>query len=103
FKASFSGTQNIWGYVEDQAGVKSGWQSIGSWQTTAGSGPTVVRVTPNSGSGSSQTFSFQYSSGNGFNNIARTYELMNSTLSYANSCSTWYERGTNSIYLNQDG
>src|SRR2546423_600187 len=88
FNSGFSGGKNIYGFVKDQGDNASGWQTVGTWTVTAGSKPAVVGVTPNSGSGAVQTFSFRYSSGNGFGNIVESFQLFNSTLADANGCST---------------
>src|SRR5207253_1033316 len=102
FNSSFAGSKNTYAYVKDRADNASGWQAVGTWTVVAGINPTVAGVTPSSGSGSSQTFSFRYSSGGGFGNIVESFQLFNSALVDANGCSTFYWAGTDSIYLNND-
>src|SRR5215510_4082269 len=67
FNPSFSGAKSIWGWVLNNAGAVSDWQQVGTWTVT--SGPSVVGVTPNTGTGPQQTFSFQYWDGAGVSDI----------------------------------
>jgi hypothetical protein len=59
-------------------------------------------VTPSSGSGSSQTFSFVYSDPNGFADLPWVQVLINSPLSQASSCVLHYNRLTNQVSLVND-
>jgi phospholipase C len=42
FKPSFTGAQNTYGSVQDQAGNNSGWQQIGTWNVTNGQGAMSI-------------------------------------------------------------
>ena len=64
--------------------------------------PTVVGVTPNSGSGASQTFSLQFSNYSGASNLTSVSVLFNSTLSTANTCSVIYNLAQNTLALLTD-
>ena len=64
--------------------------------------PSAVSVTPNSGSGVSQTFSFLYSDAEGYNDLSVVQTVINSSLDYAGSCSTYYFPGANTLELVQD-
>src|SRR5262249_46611076 len=103
FKSSFSGSKNIFGWAADQGQVVTGWKQVGTWTTNGSTnGPTVVGVSPSSGTGSGQTFSFQYSDANGHGAISATSQDIGVTLDYANSCSTYYDAGSGMIYFAND-
>jgi hypothetical protein len=59
-------------------------------------------VTPSSGSGTSKTFALLSSDGNGAQDIAKTYVMINSSLAYAGSCAAYYDNVSNSVFLIQD-
>jgi len=58
--------------------------------------PSVVSVTPNSGAATSGTFSFSYSSVNGYAYLSRVDALFNAS---SGGCWVYYLPSTNSIYL----
>jgi phospholipase C len=64
--------------------------------------PAVVGVTPNSGSGMSQTFSLQYSDNGGYADIFRAAMIIHSRLDWAGSCGALYNRADNQIRLIND-
>src|SRR6185436_7414252 len=102
FKSAFDGAKNIYAQAWDNGGLASGFQQRGTW-TVANSVPTAVSVTPSSGSGSTQTFSFQYSDPNGFTDIPWVQQLIPSpTLSGASACFTHYDRASNAVLLLND-
>ena len=68
----------------------------------AQTGPLAVSVTPSSGSGSTQTFSFLYSDPNGFGDLPWVEMVFNVSLSAANSCYTHYDRPSNKVWLLND-
>ena len=70
---------------------------------TSGSGglPSAVSVTPGSGGGSSQTFSFVYSDPSGYSAISYAEVLINSGNTPANGCQIQY-RAPNAVYLAND-
>src|SRR5258708_1486378 len=79
-----SGTQYYW-YVITHNCAGSVTSPTWSFITASGSGnqpPSAVSVTPSSGNGSSQTFSFVFSDPLGFTALSTTYMLVNSTLSF---------------------
>ena len=65
--------------------------------------PAAVSVTPSSGSGSTQTFSFLYSDPNGFGDLPWAQMIFNATLSGASACYTHYDRASNAVLLLNDG
>jgi hypothetical protein len=103
FKPAFSGTKNIYMYAASSAGPNSGWQTRGSW-TVPGVTVTAETVTPNSGSGSWETFALQYSDTLGAADLATTWVWFNATFasSAAGSCLVYYEQATNRLRLIND-
>jgi len=101
FLPAFSGTQNTWLEVSDAAG-DSGWQQRGSWTVPASGPPATVSVTPASGSGNSQAFTFAFSDPKGYSTIVSTQIVINNILSTANGCYLLFYRSTNAIYLTND-
>jgi len=78
FKASFAGLRKIYLSARDNGGLTSEWRELGAW--TVGSGvnqaPSVVSVTPSSGSGTSQTFTFLFSDPNGAGDLRYMFMLI---------------------------
>jgi hypothetical protein len=70
--------------------------------TSSGGPPAPSSVTPNSGSGSSQTFAFAFTDPNGATDIASTQMVINASLASAGSCYFYYSRASNQIYLATD-
>jgi hypothetical protein len=103
FNASFAGSKNIYGWAQDNANANSGWQQIGSWTpTVSATPPSVLSVSPSSGSGNTQTFVFKYSDPNGFGYMHQVEQIVNSTVSYAGGCATTYVQPWNAIFLMND-
>jgi hypothetical protein len=103
FKAAFAGAKNVYGSAQSATGTGSGWQQLGTWTVTAASqGPQAVSVTPSSGSGTSQTFTFVYTDGNGAADLASAQVIVNATQSGASSCYVWVTPGTGAVWLAND-
>jgi hypothetical protein len=89
------------------------WRSGGSSGGGSGGGggggaanvaPTVVSMTPSSGSGSSQAFTTTFSDANGANNLVYGYWLFHNSISWAGSCGVRYDRVNNKLELiNEEG
>ena len=96
--------ENVYLYASESNATasNSGWIKEGTWGASAGP-PTVVSVTPNSGSGASQTFSAVYSDPNGAADLATVRLLFNSAVSGAHGCYVTYYPATNLLYLENDG
>ena len=67
-----------------------------AWVETA---PTADSVSPSSGSGLSQQFTWKASSPSGYNNLSEMYALFNTSVSGLNACYIRYNRGSNLLYL----
>src|SRR5438067_7181673 len=76
FASGFTGSKNIWSAAHDAGGGRYGFGLISTYTPNAvTTPPTVVSVTPRSGSGSSQTFALHSSDPNGWNYISSTEML----------------------------
>ncbi|HZU24736.1 MAG TPA: Ig-like domain-containing protein, partial [Bryobacteraceae bacterium] len=103
FSNSFVGAHNVYLYASGFSGQNSGFIQKGSWTPSAGAGPpTVVSVSPNSGSGTSVTFTAVYSDPNGVADLNQLQLLVNTGVSAANACYLSYYPQTNRLYLRND-
>ena len=108
FTSSAVGTKAIQMYADTTDGRSTGWQERGTWtiptSSTQPAGVSAVSVSPNSGSGSSQTFSLVYSDSRGAQYLSATWVWFNAsfTSSSANSCLLYYDRATGRINLLSD-
>ncbi len=103
FNSSYSGSKLTYAFAQDNAGALTGWQRLGTWTVGASNQPpTVTGVVPASGTGTSQVFSFQFSDGNGFADLATVYGQISPSLNKAPSCSYWYTRSSNALFLIND-
>jgi hypothetical protein len=99
FKGAFAGNKTLYLDAEDTVNkLSSGWQNLGTW-TVPVSGPKAVSVTPSSGSGTSQAFSFLFSDAGGASKITYVQALINGSLAWQNSCAVLYYQSTNRLYL----
>jgi hypothetical protein len=104
FKSGFLGTKYVYMLASDTAGHSSGWQNRGSWTVPSdtSSGPNVVAVSPSSGTGSTQSFTFTLTDASGGGNISWLHAVFNTSLSTSNACYFAYERASNLLYLAND-
>ncbi len=104
FMPAFQGTWQIREYVF--ATSASGWQNMGTWTVPEAVGAptaTAVSVTPNSGSGSSQTFQVVAASSLGSSDIRSVWLWFNSSMSSsANNCLISYSPANRGIGLVND-
>ena len=106
FSAGFAGAKNIYANGLGTS-VSSGWQTMGTWTVpaAAGSGVSAVSVTPSSGSGLQQTFTFQYSDSSGATDLTQVWLWFNTGLTYGHgvgSCLLQLNRPSNTLYLYSD-
>jgi len=105
FKPAFAGTKNIYLHAVDSSGINNGWQQLGTWIAGASTGTaSAISVTPNSGSGASQTFALQYSDTAGAASLEQVWVYFNATLANpaSNACMLYYNVATNQINLLTD-
>ena len=101
FTTAYAGAKNT--YMEVYDGVDSGWVQKGTWTVPAGSGPpSPVSVTPSSGSGAAQTFSFVYTDPGGASKIVFTQIDISATLVVGGACYIYYSPPANEIFLEND-
>jgi hypothetical protein len=102
FSATFFGTKAIYLYAAEST-ANSGWTTVGSWTVTGGA-PTADSVTPASGAGSSQTFTFAVSDSVTQSNISGMSMLFTSgsPANLASACYLVYDRTATTIGLYND-
>src|SRR5260370_933504 len=100
FKPAFSGAKNAYMNAYNNANALSGWQAKGTW-TVAGT-PTNTSVTPASGSGMTQTFSFVYSDSSGYADIHYVEILFQTQISGQSACYLQYVPSNSTISLVSD-
>jgi uncharacterized membrane protein len=105
FKSGFTAGVRIFLNVADFAGMSSGgWKQLGWWVVGTGTEmpPTADSVTPSSGTGMSQQFSFQASSSLGAANLNGLSMLFNTTVTRVNGCNLVYYAPANQLQLASD-
>jgi beta-propeller repeat-containing protein len=100
FQVGFNGNKNIYMQANNASG-SSGWQLRGSWSVASGP-PSVISVSPSSGSGDRQTFSFLVSDPRGFEALTSVSVIIRPSTSTSSVCSLYYGRAANTIYLLND-
>jgi hypothetical protein len=106
FRSGFAGQKTIYQFSEDNLGNGSGWASLGTWNDTGD--PNVVELmslTPNSGTGLSQTFTAVIKDGNGgttipFAELIITAQPIGSFS--GNGCFIFYAQASNAFFLLDD-
>jgi hypothetical protein len=109
FAGTFNGAKNIYMDAVSNAGTSSGWPDRGDWTVPAGTPPppagvSAVSASPNSGSGTSQTFSLVYSDSAGASDLATAWLWFTPTFStnssaFLNTCFMYYQRSSNTLNL----
>ena len=102
FKATFNGAKSSFMGVFNNAFATSGWQTKGVWTVSGNLPSTNVSVTPASGTGTTQTFTFVYSDPYGFADVSYVNMLFQTTISGLSSCWVQYVRSTNLLDLVND-
>jgi hypothetical protein len=104
FKSGFKAGIQIYMYVQDIPGMTSGWKTMGWWMvgSLAEQPPSAVSVSPSSGFGTTEQFSFVASSPNGAGNLAEVKMLFNTTLYRVNGCYLTYLAAGNQLSLLSD-
>lgn len=110
FTASFQGAKNVYMRAQTDAGVNTDWQLRGTWTVPPPAGPgvpSVVSVTPGSGSGASGTFVLLYSDTVGASDLGNAKVRVVSTSvdganTSAGTCTASYDPDGNSLSLQND-
>jgi len=100
FQTAFSGSRNVYLEAANPLAANS-WQQMGTWSVPASL--LQVGVSPASGSGTAQTFSFTYTDTLGYAAISSSQIIVNNPLSVANGCYLFFARAANSLYLTNNG
>jgi hypothetical protein len=101
FQGAIAGTMNVYAVTGSVSGLISGWQTMGTW-TAVNPVPSVVSVTPSSGSGSSQIFSFVFSDPAGYQDLAWQQIIISSVGSPSGGCYIFYSPSNNLVYFGND-
>ncbi len=103
FTAAFAGTRNIYLLAIDSGGSNTNWSLKGAWTVPAPNQPPAPNsISPNSGSGVSQTFAAVYTDANGATDIAGGYLLVHSQVRADAGCFVYYNRAANTVQLLND-
>jgi uncharacterized protein YkwD len=103
FTQSFAGTQTNFGYTASKEGANTGWMNVGTWTVPGSTVPLqAVSVTPNSGSGTSATFTYLYTDPKGFADISYAEAVFTGNGNLVNACWFAYFPAWNSFYLVND-
>ena len=100
FQSAFQGAKTVYMQAVNPSG-STGWQSKGAWTVQFGTA-SVVSVNPSSGTGSAQTFAFQFSDTSGAADLASVSALFNTSASSVSACSVTYVRAQNTLALLTD-
>jgi hypothetical protein len=106
FKPTYDGPKNIYMRATSESGLATDWQYAGSW-TVPSSGPnarvSVGTVTPNVGTGSTQTFTAQFVDALGSGDLSVVYLKINGVARGAqSSCMIRYRPENGRISLRDD-
>lgn len=106
FKSPFAGMKNIYLYGADTDGtINTGWVQRGTYSVSFAGAPPVPSadsVSPSSGSGLGQTFSFTFSDSQNAANLSGAAILIAPSFVATNSCYLVYDRNRNTIQLEWD-
>ena len=100
FKPAFAGWRDIWMLGQNGA-WSGGWENKGTWMVP--SDPTADWVTPASGGGMAQTFTFTYSNAAGASQVTWVEAVVGPALSGQNSCYVGYLPQTHQLVLASNG
>lgn len=98
FLPAFAGARNFYAEVTNGS-LDTGWIQLGTYSVLA---LAVTSLTPNSGSGASQTFSFAMYDSKGYATIANAQIVIGGSLAAANTCFIYFNRPSNNLYLAND-
>ncbi len=96
FNTGFLGSKFTYVNAVDNENVSSGYQQLGSW--TVDQLPTGVSITPASGTGFAQTFSFVFADLNGATDLTDLYGIINTSASIG-GCTVRYLKSAGGLEL----
>jgi len=87
FKPAFAGTKQTYMWVQNNAGATNNWQDNGAWTVPGNSQPPQAGpVTPGSGAGAAQQFTFVWSDPNGAADISAAAVIFNTSINGPGAC-----------------
>jgi len=99
FLPGFGGAKNVFLYASD-TGSSTGWIAKGGWSITIPPPqPSADTVSPNGGSGASQTFTLVYSDTQSAANLTGAAVLFQTGVTAANACYVVYDRNQGTVAL----
>jgi hypothetical protein len=101
FSSSFIGNKKVYLYAAGSKG-NTGLIAEGNWTPNPVQPPTIVSMSPNSGSGSTQTFAMAFSDTSGVSDMTLIRYIFNTSTSNATACSVLYYPTTNRMFLYND-
>jgi len=103
FSAAFGGSKVQYAQASDALGATSGLYFLGTWVVPAAQVPPVARsVSPSSGTGGGQIFTYALSDANGPTDIASIQVLINGGLSGTNGCWLYIVNSSGQVWLRDD-
>ncbi|MGA8029093.1 MAG: Ig-like domain repeat protein [Bryobacteraceae bacterium] len=97
--SSFTGVKNIYMLATDNNGKESGWVNAGTWTPGAASAPSIVPLSPNTYSGSPQTFALTYSDTGGPPDLHYVIVNFNTSTASSQGCVVYYNQDNNNLSL----
>jgi streptogramin lyase len=101
FSGTFIGSKNVYLSGLGQT-ASSGWVQKGTWLPVSAGPPTVVSLSPSSGTNLAQTFVMVYSDPNGASDLSSVLVLMNNSVNLNGGCAVVYWPSTNKLFLYND-
>jgi len=105
FSVAFAGSKVIYLAARDVEENDSGWLPLGIVRVPGAAANTttsVVGMSPNAGSGHSQSFTFTFADTKGWQDLGVVNVLLNTSLDGGQACYVAYARSTNTLYLFND-
>jgi hypothetical protein len=103
FAPTYAGTKSVYMSAADGSKRSTGWQSVGSWNVPQSAVKlSADSVFPNSGSGASQIFAFQYSDASGAQAISLARIWFGISAPGSNTCLVNYTAADKTVNLLND-
>ena len=102
FTGSFSGLKNIYMFGSENGVYETGWVQMGTYDVAVGGIPLATSVSPSSGAGPSQRFSFTVTDQGGAGFLTGLSALISTSLSTTGTCYVLYDRNAGTLSLAYD-
>ncbi|MGJ5815540.1 beta strand repeat-containing protein [Paludibaculum fermentans] len=105
FQSAFAGARNVYGMATDGSGGSGSWKQLGTWTVTGeavNTAPVAASVSPSSGSGAAQVFTFNFTDANGAADVALMRVLINAQQTAVAGCYFAWDRSAGTIWLADD-